>query len=152
MSFSAPKLKGAIQVGRTTGGLPGFAHLPVGVNGEVLTADSTTDNGVAWASGTGLSALGFLSVAVNTALVAGDVNKVVLATGGVGGITVTLPDPTLAAVIGKIIYVKKVDAAVGVITVDNFAAETIDGATSITVAAQYQTVAVVSDGTNWHIL
>jgi hypothetical protein len=151
MAFTGSKVKGSIQVGRTMGGLPGFAHLPVGANGEVLTADSTLDDGVKWAA-VSASALGFLSVAVNTALVAADVNKVVLSTGGAGGITVTLPDPTLAAVIGKPINIKKVDAAAGAVTVDNFAAETIDGATSITINSQYQSASIVSDGTNWHII
>ncbi|MGI0149770.1 MAG: hypothetical protein ACREDF_09610 [Thermoplasmata archaeon] len=115
-------------------------------------------NGVSWdvigtfGTGSGGATLGFLSVAVNTALTSADVNKVVRATAGVGGITVTLPDPTLAAVIGIPIYVKKVDSAVGLVTVDNFAAETIDGATTVALASQYQTLKVVSDGTNWHII
>jgi hypothetical protein len=141
--------KGSVPVATT----PGMASLPVGADGEVLTADSSADEGVSWQpSSSGTGALGFLSVAVNTALVAADVNKVVLATAGVGGITITLPDPTLAGVIGRRIYIKKVDAAVGLVTVDNFAAETIDGATSVAIASQYQTLEVVSDGTNWHII
>ena len=96
--------------------------------------------------------LGFISTAVNLALGTSDVNKVVRATGGGGGITITLPDPTDVGVIGRRIYVKKVDAGVGAITIAQFAAETIDGLASVVISAQYQVLEVVSDGSNWHIL
>jgi hypothetical protein len=151
MSFTAPKVKGSIQVGQTVGGLPGFVSVPVGANGTVLTADSALDPGVKWAvPAAGGGTLGFRSVAASGALLTTDANKVILATGGGGGITLTLPDPAL--VIGTPIYVKKVDAGVGAVTVAQFAGETIDGATSIGIASQYQEVTFVSDGTNWHLI
>jgi hypothetical protein len=98
----------------------------------------------------GLGALGFRSVAASEALLVSDGNKVILATAGVGGITLTLPDPAL--VTGLPINVKKVDAAAGTVTVSQFAAETIDGATSVGIASQYQSVTFASDGTNWHLI
>jgi hypothetical protein len=150
MSFTAPKVKGSIQVGKTTGGVPGFVALPVGANGRILTADSTVDEGVAWSPAPSSSTLSFRSVAASGALLVTDVNTVILATGGGGGITLTLPNPAL--VTGGPIYVKKVDAAAGAVTVSQFAAETIDGATSVGIASQYQSVTFVSDGTNWHLI
>lgn len=48
MSHLGSKDKGTLQVGQTAGGVPGFADLPIGPDGTVLTADSTVDKGAAW--------------------------------------------------------------------------------------------------------
>jgi hypothetical protein len=85
------------------------------------------------------------SVSSNTTLTNG--NSIVLATGGVGGITVTLPAPTS----GKIFNIKKVDAGVGVITISP-PSGTIDGAASKTVTSQYDSLTITSDGTNFFII
>jgi hypothetical protein len=94
--------------------------------------------------------LGFRSVAASGAILTSDANKVILATAGGGGITLTLPSP--ASVTGQAIYIKKVDAAAGSVVIAQFAAETIDGASSIAISSQYESATVVSDGTNWHII
>jgi hypothetical protein len=85
------------------------------------------------------------SVSSNTTLTNG--NSIVLATGGAGGITVTLPSPTS----GKIFNIKKVDSGVGVITLSP-PSGTIDGAASKTLTLQYDSLTITSDGTNFFII
>lgn len=85
------------------------------------------------------------AVSSNTTLTNG--NSIVLATGGAGGITVTLPAPTS----GKIFNIKKVDAAAGVITISP-PSGTIDGAASKTLTLQYDSLTITSDGTNFFII
>lgn len=67
----------------------------------------------------------------------------ILATGGAGGITVTLPSANSSS---NVVIVKKVDAGVGAITVARDGTDTIDGATSISLASQYDTCLLISDG------
>ncbi len=50
---------------------------------------------------------------------------------------------------GRRLVVKKLDASANAITVDPKDAETIDGAASVTLTTQYETVELVSNGTNW---
>jgi len=74
-------------------------------------------------------------------------NSIVLATGGVGGITLTLPSPTA----GKIFNIKKVDAAVGTITI-NTSSGTIDGVASKVITSQYDSLTITSDGNDFFII
>jgi hypothetical protein len=74
--------------------------------------------------------------------------EVVLADATAGAITVDLPSPAL----GRRVVVKKTDASANAVTVDPFAAETIDGGPSFGLPAQYDAVTVVSDGTNWFVI
>jgi len=81
-------------------------------------------------------------------------NSIVLATGGVGGITLTLPSPTA----GKIFNIKKVDAGVGTITISPPSVTPpsppigIDGAASKVITSQYDSLTITSDGTNFFII
>ena len=59
--------------------------------------------------------------------------------------------PTAASMPDTPITVKKVDASGNAVTIDGNGSETIDGATTKTLAAQYDSMTVVSDGTTWHI-
>ena len=70
------------------------------------------------------------------------------ATGGAGGITLTLPTPVGAD--GCSIRIKKVDAAAGAITVAT-AAGNIDGSATKTISTQNEGYEFVSDGTNWMV-
>lgn len=79
---------------------------------------------------------------------AGD--DVVLATGGAGGITLTLPSPSTNA--NRSYCIKKVDSAAGIVTINPNAAETIDGQASYQLVNQYQYVELLSDGTNWQVI
>lgn len=51
---------------------------------------------------------------------------------------------------GRTVTVKNIGT--GVITIDGNASETIDGSLTATIAQRYQSLTVVSDGSNWYIL
>ena len=63
-------------------------------------------------------------------------------------ITINLP----AAVAGTRYEIKKTDATSNAVTIDGNGSETIDGATTITINSQYESVTIVCDGTNWFIV
>jgi len=73
----------------------------------------------------------------------------ILADATAGAVTVTLPP--VASSLGALIVVKKTDASANAVTVDGSGAETIDGATTQALAAQYDAVTVVCDGIAWWI-
>jgi len=69
-------------------------------------------------------------------------------TGGVGGITITLPAANSA---GQICIVRKVDGGAGAVTVSRAGSDTIQGATTLALAAQYDRVVLQSDGSGtWY--
>ena len=79
-------------------------------------------------------------------------DHVFLGNAAAGAITITLPAvaniPT-----GKLYEVKKTDSSNGnAITIDGNAAETIDGALTTTINTQYESIKIISDGSNWHLL
>lgn len=77
------------------------------------------------------------------------IHDIATATAGSGGITLTLP----SAATGKMVTVKKVDSAEGVVTVDGADSSTIDGAAAGKVLYyQWETMTFVSDGTNWYVI
>ena len=67
-----------------------------------------------------------------------------------GAVTVNLPAAADSA--GAFIVVKKTDAGGNAVTVDANASETIDGATTRALAAQYDAITIACDGTAWWIL
>ena len=50
---------------------------------------------------------------------------------------------------GKLITVKKTDSSANAVTLDGNASETLDGATTATLTAQYDSATFICDGTNW---
>lgn len=67
-----------------------------------------------------------------------------------GAVTITLPTATAQA--GQIYTVKKIDSSANAVTIDGDGAETIDGAATHVIGAQWGTAHIVSNGTNWHVL
>lgn len=61
----------------------------------------------------------------------------------------TLNLPTAANISGRTLIIKKVDSSTNLVTIDPSGAETIDGSSTYELGMQYQSVTLVSDGTNW---
>jgi hypothetical protein len=70
-------------------------------------------------------------------------------TTGASDKTVTLP--AVASSTDAVIEIKKVDAGAGNVIIDGNLSETIDGATTQTITAQYTSITVHCDGSTWHI-
>jgi len=69
-----------------------------------------------------------------------------------GNVTVTLPDATTGdAAAGRVVTIFKVDAANDVI-IDGNGSQTINGATTVTMSAQYNYRTIVSNGTEWFVI
>jgi hypothetical protein len=68
----------------------------------------------------------------------------------VGNLTILLP--AAASVSGRQYTVKKVDVSVNTVTVDANAAETIDGAATVVLSAQWDSVTIQSNGTSWDVI
>jgi hypothetical protein len=66
-----------------------------------------------------------------------------------GAFTITLP--SAVGQTGEMV-IKKIDASANAVTVDGAGAETIDGAATKVLAAQYDSVRIASDGANWMIV
>lgn len=75
---------------------------------------------------------------------------VILADATSGAITITLPDAESA--LDRVYYIKKTDVSANTVTIDGENAETIDGAITETLTAQFETIQIVSDGTEWFII
>jgi len=73
-----------------------------------------------------------------------------------GDITITLPTAASSFNsvdgIGRIYRIKKIDADADTVTVDGNGSETIDDGTTATLTAQYESITIQSDGSEWWIL
>lgn len=75
------------------------------------------------------------------------IDNIVLVDATGGAITITLPP--VAQHSSRVYTVKKIDASGNAVTVDGNGAETIDGALTAVLAAQWDSVMIVSNGTAW---
>jgi len=118
------------------------------LRGSVMV-NTTTDNGVDKLQVSGsIQGTGFDQsyLARTTAYTATDTDYLIDCT--TGTFTVTLPASSGRT--GRILIIK--NSGTGTITVDGNAAETIDGAATYSLSAQWATVQIMSDGTNWKII
>lgn len=60
--------------------------------------------------------------------------------------------PAASASTNRIISVKKTDSSAHTVTVDASGAETIDGATTIVLTEQWESITIVCNGTAWFII
>jgi hypothetical protein len=111
--------------------------------------NTTTDNGVDELQVNGsISGIGFKQAYVTKtgAYTATNDDYVIDCTSGT--FTVTLPPSSGRT--GRILIIK--NSGAGTITVDGNGAETIDGAATYSLAVQYATIQIMSDGTDWKII
>ena len=89
-------------------------------------------------------------VAVSADYTATLADEVILVDASSAAVTITLPSPTK----GHVLIIKKIDSSANTVTVQvaDTTTQTIDGATSQTLSTQWESVTVVSDGTNWYII
>lgn len=67
-----------------------------------------------------------------------------------GAFTQTLPPAAFCR--GQKLFFVKTSSDTNVITIDGFGSETISGNTTVKIAIQYDTLEIISDGSNWHRL
>lgn len=93
----------------------------------------------------------YLSKSADYTVIASDSAGVVNMSASGAARTVTL---TAAATLGSgfVITVKKSDSSTNTVTIDPNASETIDGDTTLVLRAQYQSVTLMCDGSNWLIV
>jgi len=77
-------------------------------------------------------------------------DHVILCDASGGAFTITLP--AASGVTGIIYHIKKTDSSANAVTVDGDASETIDGATTQVINFQYDSMMIICDGSNWHII
>jgi hypothetical protein len=89
-----------------------------------------------------------LSKTANYTVSTNDGDNVQVNTSASGG-AVTITFYAASGNTGKIITVKKTDSSANAVTLDGNASETLDGALTATLTAQYDSATFVCDGTNW---
>jgi len=87
---------------------------------------------------------------ITTGTTLDDTHYVILVNATSAAVTVTLP--AVASNSGRIYYIKKIDSSANAVTIDGNASETIDDSTTKVLSAQYDSVTIACDGTEWWIL
>lgn len=98
-----------------------------------------------------ISAVGFMygrALSEDTTLTTSDI--VIIGTGGESGITLTLP--AAASSQYKYYCIVKVDSGAGAVAIDANESETINGNTTLSLSAQYDSAVIWCDGTEWFVL
>ena len=111
-----------------------------GSTGQSLVQDS--DGNLQWDYGSSYTDISDVKTGAYTALLTDTVIRVN------GTVTVTLP--AIATALNKVYHVKNIGT--GVVIVDGNGSETIDGATTQELTAQYDDIHLIASSTEWHIL
>jgi hypothetical protein len=119
------------------------------------TAGSETDQAASVASmktyvlaNAGGSNLTIATKTANYTATASD--KLILCDTSGGAFTITLP--TAVGISGTTLFIKKTSSDFSLLTIEPDGSETIDGHGNRNLATQNETIEIVSDGTNWHVL
>jgi hypothetical protein len=92
-----------------------------------------------------------IETVTGTSATLGSDDFVMLIDDDTAGSTVTITLPAAASNTGRVYHVKKLGTTANVV-VDGNASETIDGATTLTMTIQYESIKLVCDGSNWSII
>lgn len=92
----------------------------------------------------------YVTTISSTPVTLDDDDDIVLADANGGAITVNLP--ASASNTHKTYTIKKIDSSGNAVTLDGNGSETIDGSTTHALSGQYDSVTIVCDGTEWHII
>ena len=122
------------------------ARVAVGSDGLFLKADSAQSTGVVWASAASAALSVTTKTTTYTATTADDI--ILVTTGSAWTLTLYAASGNS----GKILTIKKTSSDVNALTIDGNGSETIDGTTTTTIDTQYETIKILCDGSNWHIL
>jgi hypothetical protein len=116
---------------------------------EVELAKLALENRIAdYLAGGGATRGAIRTITATGSIVSGD--YAILADSTSGAITINLP--TAAILAGRIFVFKRVNAGANNVVIDPAASETIDGAATYTLSAQWASVTIISNGTNWFII
>jgi hypothetical protein len=116
---------------------------------EVELAKLALENRIAtYLQGGGATRGAYRSVTATGNVVSGDYLIIADATGG----AITMALPPAALVPGRIYAFKRVNSGANAVVVDPSGAETIDGAATYTLSAQWNSVTIMSNGTAWFII
>lgn len=123
-----------------------FAGITSGgaATGSGFTVPDLTVTGLLTASGGVNAPLTIRTVTANTTVTATD--QIILVDATAGAVTVTLDAATAFG--KKEIFIKKIDSSANAATITAAGTDTIDGAASISLATQYASADLVSDGTS----
>ncbi|MFM7167293.1 MAG: hypothetical protein ACKO3T_18790 [Planctomycetaceae bacterium] len=144
---SAPKLGGDLDINGKQIISSSNADIVVKPNGSGnVGLDTTSPN-------TLLQVAGPIATAITTKTSnysVSSTDSVVLCDATGGALTVTLP--SAAGISGRQYSVKRTSGGTNAVTIATQSGETIDGAATRSLAAQYQSATVVSDGANWWVV
>jgi hypothetical protein len=116
---------------------------------EVELAKLALENRIAtYLQGGGATRGTYRSVTATGNVVSGDYLLICDATGG----AITMALPPAALVPGRIYAFKRVNSGANAVVIDPNASETIDGAATYTLSAQWNSVTIMSNGTAWFII
>lgn len=68
------------------------------------------------------------------------------------GAAVTITLPTADSIAGQTFIIRKSDSSANAVTIDGYSSETINGAATVAMTAQYTSYTIMSDGTNWMVV
>lgn len=137
---------GLSVIGRSANTTGDPADITAGTDGHVLRRSGTT-LGFGFITAANLSRTVVNITNTGLALIQ-NACDIVIMSAATNNAQATLPAPST----GAVIVFKRTDSSTNTCTITRNAAETIDGATSIQLYYQYESVTLVSDGTNWFVV
>jgi hypothetical protein len=116
----------------------------IDADGRIIAGASSNSSGATLHTA---GSFGTRVLSTSTSITAGVGDHTILVNASGAARTITLP--TAIGATGRIYVIKKTDSSANAVTVATTSSQTIDGTTTRTLASQYSTITVQSDGANW---